>query len=325
MWWERPMPVEEAKKLTSYIDIETMPRLPHNEKYTDLCEYLASLRKHYIPDKSQYGMEGLYSIYEVMLGRRKQWEPTDFVVDSFHSKCPLFDDVTAVYGKNFARTYYIINPGSDWAIFHAYRNKDDNTATQRNIKVYISTGSSKVKDLFLHLLEVLLDHVSSSFACKVARRMRKDSMCFWVSRQDFLLLEEEVKKSGATIVCDMPFLPYRGNLGISRELGYWDSHNQMQAQLIADYFAILPENKQPDIEDMYQLMLDIWHGKKEEGSTACGFRRAPASVIVMLLESLDVILGSKKLSDDSVLMSDDKDFWETLGNMGQDREWYGER
>lgn len=325
MWWEKPMPVEEAKKLTSYIDIETMPRLPHNEKYTDLCEYLASLRKHYIPDKSQYGMEGLYSIYEVMLGRRKKWEPTDFVVDSFHSKCPLFDDVTAVHGKDFARMHYIINHGSDWAIFHAYRNQDDNTATQRNIKVYISTGSSKVKDLFLHLLEVLLDHASASFACKVARRMRKDSMCFWVSRQDFSLLEEEVKKSGAAIVCDMPFIPYRGNLGISRELGYWDSHNQMQAQLIADYFAILPEDKQPDIEEMYQLMLDIWHEKKEEASTACGFRRAPASVIVMLLESLDVILGSKELSDDSVLISDDKDFWETLGNMGQDREWYGER
>lgn len=102
------------------------------------------------------------------------------------------------------------------------------------IKVYVSLWDiSKLSKVFCETVRLLLAYSDNRFHAKVSRVKRKDSMCFWVSRHAFHILESHFSECSDVIGGAMPFIAYRGRLGISRELATFDSHNSEQALLIS--------------------------------------------------------------------------------------------
>ena len=98
------------------------------------------------------------------------------------------------------------------------------------IKVYVSLRDiSKLSKVFCETVRLLLEYSDNRFHAKVSRVKRKDSMCFWVSRHAFHILESHFSECSDVIGGAMPFIAYRGRLGISRELATFDSHNSEQA------------------------------------------------------------------------------------------------
>lgn len=102
------------------------------------------------------------------------------------------------------------------------------------IKVYVSLWDiSKLSKVFCETVRLLLAYSDNRFHAKVSRVKRKDSMCFWVPRHAFHILESHFSECSDVIGGAMPFIAYRGRLGISRELATFDSHNSEQALLIS--------------------------------------------------------------------------------------------
>lgn len=124
------------------------------------------------------------------------------------------------------------------------------------IKVYVSLRDvSQISELFCEAVRLLLTYGDSCFHAKVSGVKRKDSMCFWVSKNAFDILEDYFTECGDVIEGAMPFIAYRGNLGISRELATFDSHNSEQALLISSYFNSLEHEDEVDLTEMYDNFL----------------------------------------------------------------------
>ena len=105
-----------------------------------------------------------------------------------------------------------------------------------------------------------------------------------------------------------PFIASRECLGISRDLMDIKSHNAQQATLLWDYFQYVGAEDEIDIEEMYRMFILGWNCELEEDNIfRKDFGDTTAQTFVILLDSLDVLLGRKKITDDSLFLNDDPD------------------
>jgi hypothetical protein len=111
----------------------------------------------------------------------------------------------------------------------------------------------------------------------------------------------------------MPFVAYKGKLGISKEFpGMDNSHNGTQAQIIADYFKTVKCAGDVDLEDMYNYYIAKWNADIYEEGDYGGFKNTSALSFVVIMDTIDILLGKSKLTKDSFLMSGDERFWYAL-------------
>ena len=160
------------------------------------------------------------------------------------------------------------------------------------IKVYISVDDiAQIPDMFCKIVSLLLEQSDNRFHAKVSRCKRKDSMCFWVSRLSYGLLEDCYKSRTDVISGALPFVSYRGNLGISRELATFDSHNSVQAMLISRYFSTVEEAADIDLGDMYSLLVKAWNKDLPDKHPMMeSFKYERAQTILLLLDTMDICL-----------------------------------
>lgn len=170
------------------------------------------------------------------------------------------------------------------------------------IKVYATpVDSTHLFDIYLGAIS-LLNESGNGFGSKASKYQRIDPLCFWVARKDFFRLEEylnqfELKRA-------LPFIPYRGNLGISRET--MESYNGSIAKLMTLYFATKPSKV--NLVDMYQLLINIMDKKNENISKKFStyfteFLKYPHTVTV-LLKSMELIVNELEIKDDNILLWD---------------------
>ena len=77
------------------------------------------------------------------------------------------------------------------------------------IKVYVSVDEpSCVMEMFSRTVKMLLEQSDNRFHAKVSRMKRKDSMCFWVSRYSYFLLEKFFEEEKHVIAGTLPFIAY---------------------------------------------------------------------------------------------------------------------
>ena len=107
-------------------------------------------------------------------------------------------------------------------------------------------------------------------------------------------------------------------------MGMDDSHNSAQAHIISDYFKTLDGINAVDLENMYNLYIKKWNADiYEEGYG--NFKNSSAMSFIVLLDTLDAILESGDLADDSLLLSGNRDIWFMLSdcNCWKDvNDWY---
>ena len=113
----------------------------------------------------------------------------------------------------------------------------------------------------------LLENANDSFGAKVSVCSRSDQMCYWLSRNDFRHLENYFKPFFSEMEKTMPFVAYKGMLGISRDFpGADDSHNATQSNIIADYLKTVSDVDDVDLENMYNHYIAKWNADIYEES-----------------------------------------------------------
>ncbi len=211
--------------------------------------------------------------------------------------------------ENWVQSVFSLQ-GEDW---HSMPNCPE------NLKVYVCLRNHNVQEVFTLSLAYLLQNAKASFAAKIAVYNRSDQICYWISAEDFIHLENFYKPYSPDMEKALPFVAYKGKLGISREFpGIDESHNSLQAHIIADYFKTLRESGEVDLEDMYNNYIAKWNADIVEESEYCGFKNNSALSFLVILETLDIILSQKDMSEDSFLMSGDRRLWQILA---KSRNW----
>ncbi len=188
------------------------------------------------------------------------------------------------------------------------------------IKVYVSLKDmSQIADVFVDAVKLLLEKSEKRIYAKVAAYKREDCMCFWVYRQAFDLLEKHFASNDNIIGGVLPFVPYRGKLGISRELALFSSYSGELANLISHYFETVSSAEEVDMAQMFSLLVDAWnHRLPADHPIQRTFNFSDAELILLMVDSMDVITGKTALTDDHLLMQDNGPLWSALG---ESRNW----
>ena len=189
------------------------------------------------------------------------------------------------------------------------------------IKVYISVSDAEmIVAVFEDVIRYLLNNGEHLFHAKVSRYERNDHICLWVGKEDFLQLEKYIQKYDDILITPLPFVAYRGKLGISREFYSWESHNGVQSGLICTYLNIVDSRENIDLLEMYSLFVRGWNGDlNDEHLFTKEYKNENAQALLILLESINVILGNTEITDDHLLLNGDGDLWYALGSS---KNWY---
>ena len=194
------------------------------------------------------------------------------------------------------------------------KNEDDEITCLMYIKMYISVPDDiHISTLFMDAVRVLADKGINSFTAKVSKYKRHDAICIWVSRHDFFLMEQFFKSREDEICRKLPFIVYRGNIGIGREMASWDSQSGIQCRLFATYFSMKERPEDISLSEMYSLFVQGWNGDlPDDHPMTKEFKSENAQIMLVLLDSLDVNLGITELNDQHIFLQDDKRTWNPL-------------
>ena len=180
------------------------------------------------------------------------------------------------------------------------------------IKVYLSTKSVRNKDLFIDLLCFLYDHCSKRFALKLAMQGRADNICIWITRDDFFLLEQYVKEREESFVRRLSFVPYRGLMGISRDMCDPGTYNQTMAEIIYHYLKTKNKDEKISLESMYRNFVRLNFTKNDDKLFGEFFHRVPLKAVMVILESLDLLAVNSDIRDDHPFLFSDRREWQLL-------------
>ena len=185
------------------------------------------------------------------------------------------------------------------------------------VKVYASVADfAKTADIFYDAVHIIIQESDHRFHAKMGKYKRKDNMCFWVSRKTFFELEKYFFSISGELVCNIPFVPYRGKLGVSREFSTFGSLSSETAEMIADYFRTVKCENEIDFGDMYSLMVGAWNKELPEVEKKIeeSFEYFNAQTILILLDTADVLTDRTEISDDHIFLTEDSRMWRALGS-----------
>ena len=200
-----------------------------------------------------------------------------------------------------------------------YTHNDSNTistpAKPDNIKVYACFSHNDIHEIFLASLKYMLQHANNTFAAKIAIRNRSDQMCYWLSIDDFKHLEEFYSQYSKHMKRSLPFVAYKGMLGISKDFpGVDPSHNSLMASIISDYLKTIKRLEDINLEDMYNNYISKWNADIYEDNSIFGFKNNSVLSLIVILDSLDAILNQEDIMANSILLLDNREFWYTLSH-----------
>ena len=189
------------------------------------------------------------------------------------------------------------------------------------IKVYISVADEdNILPVFGDAVKFLIQQGKHRFHAKVARRRRSDHICLWTAGEDFFALENYLKKYDKDLITPLPFIAYRNKLGISREFYSWDSHNGVQASMISLYLKHIENIADVEVLTMYSEYVKAWNGElPDDHYLTKEYKRSNTQEFLILIETLDVLLGNSKITDDHFLLNGDEALWMALG---ESKNWW---
>ena len=178
------------------------------------------------------------------------------------------------------------------------------------IKVIVSLKDpTHVARFFNDCLDYLVEHATEGYHAKASKKYRDDNVHFWVTRKDFFPFEEYLKKHQKLMSNDLPFIAYRGKLGITKE--YSDrSHNSSFAKIISLYLQHITSEDEISFTSMMDLFVKAWNMELDDTT----FEHTSALDLVLLLETADVLTNKTSLHDDHLLLSGNAERFYTLAD-----------
>lgn len=288
-----------------------LKRLPRNDNYYALNAYIKKLYKK-CEDTDDY--KKIYRILQnVNPDKQTDWNHEAY--SQFEAEC-----------ANLREGWKIKRYSSDYYWDQIYVRTPSGNDSFSKIKVSITTSDNAVKDLFTGAAKTLIKDGNDGFTAKISKIERDGTMVFFLSRRDFFLLENYMKDHSDQLKKGNPFFAHRGFLGISRDLVDLNSHNGQHAKMLRDYFGIIRNEDDIDLEEMYRLFVMGWNGELSEDHIFFkDFSECSAQTFVLIMDSLDAILGEGILNDEHLLLNDNRKIWSLLensrcwGDMGRSR------
>lgn len=302
----RKITIESAFS-TEYLWTQTLPKYEKSDKYHYLNEKLKEMYDVYLPQKSAG------KIYNALLCLDENIR-TDWNDESTANLRIALEEITV---KDASRCS--VRDGSHWVQVD-YRKHDGDGVNFHCLKLYVTIPSDCVTEVFSGAIKCLAQNAPDGVAAKVSKFKRNDTACFWTNRANMELLKQYFEGYGDAITTPMDWMAYYGKLAIAKEVssGFGESYNSYLSYMMADYFDTVKERNRIDLSEMYQMMLDGWNAKlNEELYMEKEFRLADVQILLLLLETLDVLLGRKKMDKNNILVSD----CETWGDFMQIRSW----
>lgn len=236
---------------------------------------------------------------------------------SSHSELEAVLESLPEQNPKWKSTGWVSNTGSWIQAVYSRRDKRDNgsPAKPEGLKIYVCLKDVNSEEIFVESLKYLLSHSDEDFAAKIATCNRSDQICYWVSQRGFRVLENFYEPYSNHLVESLPFVAYRNHLGISKEFfGVDYSHNATVAHIIADYLKTVSDVTDVDLEQMFNHYIKKWNADIYEEDANSGFKNNSALSFVVILDSLDVILGNAEITDNHPLLFGDRHFWHTLAD-----------
>lgn len=275
-----------------------------SRKYKELNALVVDVYKKFNPD---FNADKIYGYFQKI-------EENERLVSNRRALEKALEGLPEKY-LNWKERGVVSNSGSWIQVIYSRLDKqsDSSPAKPEGLKVYACLRGTNVKEVFVESLRYLLQHTDETFAAKIATCNRSDQMCYWVSHRGFQLLEDFYRPYRNRLVESLSFVAYRNHLGISKEFFGMDySHNATIAHIIADYLKTVNDVTDVDLEDMFNNYIMKWNGDIYEEESYSGFKNNSAHSFVVILDSLDAILGQTRITDNHPLISGDRHIWRVL-------------
>lgn len=289
----------DVPKFSPNLGRREMKTLIRNERYNEINDYL---KKLYASSRDFKDYEDLYELVQ-NISRDKKMDWTPDARNELLEKCNGIRD-----GWDIS----IHSSDQYWDYIDISKDGHSRFGTS-SIKVYVSLKEEKVKDVYIGAIEELIRNGNNGFVSKVSKLSRGENICFWLKKNEFYILEKYMKQHDDILINGNPFVAHRGKLGISHDLMDINSHNAQQAMIIWDYFQEIEDASQIELENMYRLYVYGWNGiLTDEHPFRQDFMRSRAQTFVIIMDTLDVLLGYTQITDDTLLLSDSNDIWGIL-------------
>ena len=297
---------DEIPKISPNLGIRKKLFDKTSRKYVELTDLLKELYNHFSPNFDQYD---IYSYFQKI-------EPRNRIVRDCNNFAESIENLSKeipCWAEARVNTDSIY-----WVQVCFYRKEDkDKIFPNRphNIKVYACLKNTHIKSVFTDSLQYLLKKAQNNFCAKIALCNRNDQMCYWLSAGDFKHLEDFYRQFANDMVKSLPFVAYKGKLGISREFRDVYSHNAMLALIITDYLKNIQSVDEIDLADMYNNYIKKWNADiYEDGYSGCEFKYQSVLSFITILDTLDCLLNMANISDKSLMMSGDEKIWNIFAN-----------
>jgi len=288
-------------------------RVKHLDKSLPRYEVLNTcLRELYMKASPIFDTDNLYAIMQKI----------DYNIRNVKDVKKMENDLMQLSSQHpFWKDASVNTSGGHW-VQVTYRRKTEepwkSPATPENIKVYAYVGDGTAQSVFIDSIRYLLAHAKQVFAAKLAVIERADQMCYWINPEDYPCIERFFEPLSESLEVSMPFVAYKGKLGISKDFPGTDaSHNLAQAHILSDYFKTISGVDEVDLEDMYNNYIAKWNADIYE-ENPWGFKGHSALSFVVILDTLDAILKGGGIDGNSSLLSNEGKVWRTLA---QSRCW----
>lgn len=292
---------------SQYLWAEKLPKYVKNDRYRYLNGRLKQLYDVYLPQKSA---DKIYNAFQCYDGTaRTDWN------DKSTEK--LRTGLETIAEKSNHKCS--VNDGNHWVQVEYSKHRGDGVSFDC-MKLYVTILPDYVSEVFSGAIKYIAENAPDGLAAKVSKFKRNDTACFWTTSANMELLEQYFEQYGELITTPMEWMAYYGKLAVAKEVssGFGESYNSYLSYMMADYFDVVKGRDDIDLAEMYQMMLDGWNGKLEETlHMEQDFKSADVQILLLLLETLDVLLGRKKMDRNNILMSD----CETWGDFMQIRSW----
>lgn len=290
---------EEIPRYSDNMGLRYMRHLRRDNKYEEFNQLVKNL---YVKSRDLKTYRELYVMMQsVNCDTRTDWDEKAYA--ELEEQCNGLKDNWRVSRHSRSDYWYQIDIGDG-----------KRSCSISDIKVYVTTTGTAIKELYIGAAKEMIIHGNDGFTSMVSSVERDGTICFFVSHRDFYVLEKYLQQHTDKLKMGNPFIAHRGLLGISRDLMDSYSHNAQQARMLWDYFQLVRCEEDVDIEGMYQMFVLGWNAELAENEPfRRHFENSTAQMFVLFMDSLDVLLGYREISDDTLLLSDDRELWKELG------------
>ncbi len=290
-------------KYSPNIGLNDFRILHHDERYLLLNEYIKELHS---TSKNAKSYRDIYIIMQNLEDKNTDW--------NYHAYNELIKKCSRL------REGWTIDSDLQSEYWDQIKiRKSGPVKPASKIKVYVKTRSGEIKDLYIGAIKELISKGDSGFESKISKKQRDDMACFYVRKNEFYILEKYFRNHAEELILGNRFVANRGLIGVSRDLVDIDSHNAQQAKIIWDYFGMIDETREVDIGDMYRMFVLGWNANLPSNNPFYkDFAKCTAQSFVILMDTLDVILGRAEILDESLLLNDEVEIW---GLLESSRSW----